>query len=160
MMHLPGMTVLITLKVDIHHDLFFFCTSWQCNSMFARIQQKALLLFSAKLSGYCKLRNHEAKKTLEVIASNKTWKRWYCFNSVSTIWKYVSYLIMELRSILQHVEYELALRGVHHKLLFGHLAVSLGVDRFPEKKRAMWWKEKEKNSRYDIIASLIREAIV
>ena len=44
---------------------------------------------------------------------------------------------MELRSILQHVEYELALRGVHHKFLLGNLAVALGVDRFPEKKKAM-----------------------
>ena len=41
---------------------------------------------------------------------------------------------MELRSILQHVEYELALRGVHHEFLFGHLAVALGVDRFPEEE--------------------------
>ena len=42
---------------------------------------------------------------------------------------------MELRSILQHVEYKLALRGVHHKFLFGHLAVALGVDRFPERRK-------------------------
>ena len=64
---------------------------------------------------------------------------------------------MELRSILQHVEYELALRGVHHEFLFGHLAVALGVDRFPEKKKAM--EGEEENTRYDIIriASLIRQ---
>ena len=54
---------------------------------------------------------------------------------------------MELRSILQHVEYELALRGVHHEFLFGHLAVALGVDRFPEKKKAM--EGEEENTRYD-----------
>ena len=47
----------------------------------------------------------------------------------------VSYSIVEVRSILQHVEYELALRGVHHKFLLGNLTVALGVDRFPEKKQ-------------------------
>ena len=54
---------------------------------------------------------------------------------------------MELRSILQHVEYELALRGVHHEFLLGHLAVALSVDRFPEKKKAM--EGEEENTRYD-----------
>ena len=43
--------------------------------------------------------------------------------------------MIELSSILQHVEYKLALRGVHHKLLLGHLAVALGVDRFPERRK-------------------------
>ena len=72
MMHLPGMTVLITLKVDIHHDLFFFAhldNAIQCLHEFSR---RLCCYFPPN---YQVIANHgimKPKKTLEVIASNKT----------------------------------------------------------------------------------------